>query len=207
MTPVDLETTVFRRGWRGYNTKEVQEFMNRMTHDYEYLYRENINLKEKIEELNIKLSQYQLMEENLRNAVILAQKTAEEVKNSAQNQATTILREAGQQSEEIKRRVKSEIQTELQNLAILKNQLEFFRCQFKSFILTLTEVADKQLDLEVVWDKIIQKLPGIHKYQESTKGAAVTDGDEPNIRSDSNDDSNTSEGITNEEQAGLKLRY
>ncbi|HOP74780.1 MAG TPA: DivIVA domain-containing protein, partial [Bacillota bacterium] len=49
LTPVDLETTVFRRSFRGYNVQEVQEFMSKITHDYEHLYRENIDLKEKLD--------------------------------------------------------------------------------------------------------------------------------------------------------------
>ena len=49
LTPVDLETMVFRRGLRGYRTREVQEFMKRITVDYERLYKENFDLKEKVE--------------------------------------------------------------------------------------------------------------------------------------------------------------
>ena len=77
-TPVDLENIFFRRGVRGYRVSEVQEFMSRLTQDYEYLYRENIDLKEQVEKLNEKLSQYLLVEETLRNTMLLAQETAEE---------------------------------------------------------------------------------------------------------------------------------
>ena len=51
LTPVDLETMVFRRGLRGCRTREVQEFMRRITIDYEKLYKEDFDLKEKIEAL------------------------------------------------------------------------------------------------------------------------------------------------------------
>src|SRR5690606_29702488 len=48
-TPVDLETMVFRRGFRGYKTREVQEFMRKLIVDYEKLYKENIDLREELE--------------------------------------------------------------------------------------------------------------------------------------------------------------
>lgn len=152
ITPVDLETTVFHRGLHGYHVNEVQEFMAQISQDYEKLYKENIDLKEKIENLESKISQYQMIEETLRNTMILAQETAEEVKKTARDQADLIVREAQQQEESIKVKIKEEIQTELRNLALLKNQGEYFKCQFKSFLNGLLELADKQLDLKIVWD-------------------------------------------------------
>lgn len=157
ITPVDLETTVFRRGFRGYNVSEVQEFMVKITHDYEHLYRENIDLKEKIDELTSQLNQYQLMEETLRKAMILAQETAEEVKNSAKHQAELFLRDAEQKGDRIKGRIKEEIQGEIQNLAALKNQVEFFKSQFKSFLKGLLDIAENQFSLNVDLDQQIKK--------------------------------------------------
>ncbi len=159
LTPVDLENIFFRRGVRGYRVNEVQEFMDRMTQDYEHLYRENLDLKEQIENLNNKLSQYLLVEETLRNAMLLAQETAEEVKNTAKKQAELIIQEAEDQGEKTRLRIKQDTENELKNLAILKNQAEFFRCQFKSFLNGLLEVADKQLDLNVIWEQVEKRNP------------------------------------------------
>jgi cell division initiation protein len=156
ITPVDLETTVFRRGMRGYNTGEVQEFMVRITHDYEHLYRENIELKEKIEDLQSQLSQYHVMEETLRNALILAQESATEVKNVAQSKADLMIREAEQRGEHIKARLKEEIQAEVGKLTELRQQVELFKCQFKSFLTGLMEIAEQKLDLHIPWDKILE---------------------------------------------------
>ena len=158
-TPVDLENIFFRRGVRGYRVSEVQEFMSRLTQDYEYLYRENIDLKEQVEKLNEKLSQYLLVEETLRNTMLLAQETAEEVKSTAKKEAELILDEAEQQVEKIRQKIKVDTETELKNLAILKNQAEFFRCQFKSFLNGLLEVADKQLDLNIIWEQVEKRNP------------------------------------------------
>lgn len=157
ITPVDLETTVFRRGFRGYNVNEVQEFMVKITHDYEHLYRENIDLKEKIDELTNQLNQYQLMEETLRNAMVLAQETAEEVKNSAKHQAELYIRDAEQKGDRVKNRIKEEIQGEIQKLAALKNQVEFFKSQFKSFLKGLLDIAENQFELNVDLDEQIKK--------------------------------------------------
>lgn len=159
LTPVDLENIFFRRGVRGYRVNEVQEFMSRITQDYEHIYRENIDLKEQIENLNNKLSQYLLVEETLRNTMLLAQETAEEVKTTAKKEAEVIVQDAEQQAEAIKLQIKLDTEKEIKNLAVLKNQAEFFRCQFKSFLNGLLEIADKQLDLNVVWEQVEKRNP------------------------------------------------
>lgn len=178
LTPVDLETTVFRRSMRGYNTRDVQEFMIRVTQDYEHLYRENIDLKEMVDDLKSKIDQYQLIEETLRNTMILAQETAEEVKNSARQQANLIIREAEQQEIQIRSRIKEETQVELRNLAILKNQAEYFKCQFKSFLNGLLELAEKQLDLKIGWEdkgeEISSNDPTVKEIQNQLEAVAVT---------------------------------
>src|SRR5690554_1597487 len=125
LTPVDLETMVFRRGLRGYRTKEVQEFMRRITIDYEKLYKENFDLKEKIEALEEQLNTYRQMEKTLNDTLYLAQETANEMKAAGEKKAEVILREAEQRAEQMRMRVREEIQTELQNLAELKQQVEF----------------------------------------------------------------------------------
>ncbi|HEX3045450.1 MAG TPA: DivIVA domain-containing protein [Bacillota bacterium] len=153
LTPVDLETTVFKRGFRGYNAREVQEFMENFSHDYEQLYRENLDLKEKLEESEKKIHQYQLIEDSLRNAMVLAEETAEEAKAAARQKAEQIVREAELNAEAIKMKAREDIQNELRTLALLKNQVEYFKCQFKSFLSGLLDMAEKQLDLNVVWDQ------------------------------------------------------
>ena len=156
LTPVDLETMVFRRGLRGYRTREVQEFMKRITADYEKLYKENFDLKEKLEALEEQLNAYRQMEKTLNDTLYLAQETANEMKAAGEKKAEVILREAEQRAEQMKMRVREEIQTELQNLAELKQQVEFFRIQLKRFLQTLIEIADRRLDLDEIWDKMME---------------------------------------------------
>src|SRR5690554_7999412 len=94
------------------------------------------------------------MEKTLNDTLYLAQETANEMKAAGEKKAEVILREAEQRAEQMRMRVREEIQTELQNLAELKQQVEFFRIQLKRFLQTLIEIADRQLDLDEIWDKM-----------------------------------------------------
>jgi len=156
LTPVDLETTVFQRGFRGYQVREVQDFMLHMTKDYEFLYRSHIELTEKLEACEAKLATYQRTEEMLHNALVLAEQTAEEVRGTAQKRAEIILCEAENRAEQVRVRVKEEIRSELERLAALKQRSEFLRLQFKNYLTGLAELADQQLDTSAVWEGLFR---------------------------------------------------
>jgi DivIVA domain len=168
LTPVELETIIFRRGMRGYKVHEVQNFMAQISADYEFLYRENNELKTKLEEVQSKLEQYVQKEETLRNALVLAQETADGQISSAKLKADIIVKEAQFQAEQIKGRVKDDIQLEMQKLSWLKSQTEMFKCQFKSFLTALLTTAEQEMDLNIVWDHL-QRNP----YQPAQTGTAL----------------------------------
>ena len=170
-TPVDLETMVFRRGFRGYKTKEVQEFMRKLIVDYEKLYKENIDLREELEAQKDLLKNYQAMEETLKNTLYLAQGTADEIKSAGEKQAEIILREAQNRAEQMRLKVREEIQAELQELANLKQQVDMFRIQFTRFLQSLIEMAEQHLDIEDVWEQMTSlSRYGVTQKKEAQEG-------------------------------------
>ena len=149
LTPVDLETMVFRRGIRGYRTQEVQNFMRRITVDYEKLYKENFELKEKIEQYEDRLKNYNEMEETLKNTLCMAQ-AAKDVKLSAEKQAEVILRGAepdGRNEAQVRKKSR-------QNCKIWPNSSRVdIPYSIQAFLQTLIEMADRSLDLDDIWER------------------------------------------------------
>ncbi|HCM17513.1 MAG TPA: hypothetical protein DHW84_04645, partial [Firmicutes bacterium] len=132
LTPLDIETTVFRRSMRGYDRVEVQEFVTRVAADYEFLYKENMDLKEQLQAMDEKIAQYIRLEDSMRNALMLAQQTAEEVKASAQKQSELMVREGEAKVEQIRARMRDEINTELRRLSELRQRGEQARAQLRA---------------------------------------------------------------------------
>ena len=52
LTPMDINNKEFKRGLRGYNAEEVDEFLDEVVENYEEMYKENSNLKAYIDKLN-----------------------------------------------------------------------------------------------------------------------------------------------------------
>ncbi|MDU4959838.1 MAG: DivIVA domain-containing protein [Sporomusaceae bacterium] len=94
LTPLDIHNKEFKKGFRGYNEDDVDQFLDKVIKDFEKLYRENIELKETLERLSAKLEHYQNLETTLNNTLVVAQETAEDVKLNAKKEAELILKEA-----------------------------------------------------------------------------------------------------------------
>ena len=95
ITPLDIENKTFsKQVVSGYNVEEVKEFMATLLTDYEKLYKENIEYKDKIAVLNQGIQHYKSIEDTLQNALVVAQGTAETVKKNAKVEAENILKEA-----------------------------------------------------------------------------------------------------------------
>ena len=95
ITPLDIENKKFYKQMvNGYNVEEVDEFLDELMIDYEKLYKENIELKKNAEELHNDVGQYKDIESTLQNTLVIAQKTADEVKKTAEKQAEQIIKDA-----------------------------------------------------------------------------------------------------------------
>ena len=101
LTPVDIQNIEFSKSFNGYSKQEVDEFLSRLQSDYEALYKESVTNKDKIAMLSDSLRDYKAMEDALKNTLMFAQNTAEDVKNNAREKAETIIQQAKQDAEKI----------------------------------------------------------------------------------------------------------
>ena len=101
-TPLDLKNKTFTKGFRGYETEEVDKFFAQVVKDFERLYQDNIELKETVERVSAKLEYYQQMEATMQNTLVVAQETADEVKKTSEKKAQVLLDETTAKCEGMK---------------------------------------------------------------------------------------------------------
>ncbi|MGI6363610.1 MAG: DivIVA domain-containing protein [Bacillota bacterium] len=144
LTPLDIHNKEFAKSFRGYDEDEVDEFLDRVVKDYEELIRENTQLKQRIQELADKLEHYTQIEETLHNAIIVAQQTAQEVKETALGEAELIRKEAEQ---ETRRNVEAnmakaeKIREEIEEMV---KQAIIFRSRFKTLLESQLEIVNSE---------------------------------------------------------------
>jgi len=94
ITVVDIQHKVFKRALQGYDRSEVDQFLDEMIEAIEDEASERAALEAEIADLKERISHFKSMEESLRNTLVLAQRTADEVKASAHKEADLIKQQA-----------------------------------------------------------------------------------------------------------------
>ena len=93
IAPIEIENKEFKKVLRGYKEEEVDEFLDLVKEDYEQLYRENAELKEKVRLYQDQINKYENIEETLNATLITAQRAAEDTCNAANKKARIIVEE------------------------------------------------------------------------------------------------------------------
>ena len=133
ITPLDIENKKFYKQMvNGYNVEEVDEFLDELMIDYEKLYKENIELKKNAEELHNDVGQYKDIESTLQNTLVIAQKTADEVKKTAEKQAEQIIKDAELTAKERTAGIENDIIVKEKELAELKKKFEVYKAKMES---------------------------------------------------------------------------
>jgi cell division initiation protein len=94
ITPMDMRQQRFRTAMRGYDRTEVVAFLTEAADDYEHAMREIDRLRGDLQRMEALLSEHRQREANLRDTLVTAQRLSDELKDSAQNEAKLIVREA-----------------------------------------------------------------------------------------------------------------
>lgn len=141
LTPMDIHNKEFSKAFRGYNEDEVDQFLDEIVEEFERLYKENIELKDRISALNDQISSYKAIENTLKETLITAQRTADEVGAAAQRKAELIIKEAEEKAHGIIERANMniiDIQKEYENV---KKQILLYKARFKSLLETQMELV------------------------------------------------------------------
>ncbi|MBW6410919.1 DivIVA domain-containing protein [Clostridium weizhouense] len=145
LTPMDITNKEFKKGIRGYNIEEVDEFLEEIVNNYEELYKENSNLKEKLTNINEKVEHYSKIESTIQNTLVLAQNAAEQAKSSAQKEAELILKNANETAQKVLDKSHNDVIAINDEYERVKQEFIKFRAKYRNFMNTQLETFD---DLE-----------------------------------------------------------
>ena len=140
LTPLEIENKKFSKKLNGYSVDEVDDFFYQVTLEYEKLYKENNEYKDKIEQTEKDLEHYRNVEKTLQNTLVMAQTTADDIKNMAQKQAEQIIRDA---QTEARRSVDDLNQQEIEmtrKIEEMKKQFEVYKAKMEALLISQLEM-------------------------------------------------------------------
>ncbi len=141
ITPLDIENKKFsKQMMNGYSVEEVDDFLDDLTVDYSKNYKEITELRTKVEELNKSLQHYKTIEDTLQNTLLMAQSTAEDVKNVAKQQADQIINEAKGTAQKQANDLENEILSKKKELEDVKKQFDIYKAKMESLLISQLEL-------------------------------------------------------------------
>lgn len=164
LTPLDINKKEFHRSFRGYSCEEVDEFLEQVLRDYGQVYRENQELREKNLRLAEELERYNKLEQTLKDALIMAQQTADEMRQNAQREAGLIVQEAENKAREILNQARLQVEKAERYRSDLEAMAAAFKTRLRSFLQAQLEllaaeeaaastVADSQSGEETIFEE------------------------------------------------------
>ena len=141
ITPLDIENKKFsKQMMNGYSVEEVDDFLDDLTADYSKNYKENSELKAKVEELNKSLEHYKSIESTLNNTLVMAQSTAEDIKKVAQQQADQIINEAKSNAQKQVDDLNNEVVAKTKEVEDVKKQFDIYKAKMESLLISQLEL-------------------------------------------------------------------
>jgi len=188
LTPIDIQQKKFR-GAVGYNKKDVREFFNSVSANYEQLYRSNAELMEKVAHLTDELQLYKSKKSALEKSIMLAEKDLEDSKTKANKEAKSIEIEAKNKANNIVSDAETRLAEIQQELLVLRTQYAAYKSNFSQLMKQqFMMLKESDFDVDAYIDEKALPLLGAGTIPQHESAASASFGSfegDPQMRDES----------------------
>ncbi|HEY7575943.1 MAG TPA: DivIVA domain-containing protein [Thermoanaerobaculia bacterium] len=146
LTPLEIQKHEFSRKWKGFDPVEVESLLALIAEDVEELTRTNNELTARVRTLETENLEHRERERILKETLMAAQRTSEDMRSTAQKQAEMIVQEAQDSAERLTHNAlqrSAEIEKAIHELKI---QRANFRLQLQKMIELFQQVLEFDRD-------------------------------------------------------------
>lgn len=144
LTALEIKQQQFEKSLRGYDTAEVQSYLNLIASEWEHMVGKIRELETQVDKMNNKLQHYERVEEALHETLQTAKSSAEEklsgakkeaeiIREKAEMEAESIVKDAHQQRREIRQSIIQLVDKREEMIRSLKSYLENTRDSLEQF--------------------------------------------------------------------------
>ena len=144
VSPLDIRQQQFKVRFRGFDIREVDEFLDQLADAAAGVQTNNERLAEDIKRIERENKEYREREETFKRALVSSQKVIEQMKDNAQKSAELIISNAEVKAEKILNRAHNRLAQLHEDIAELKRQ----RIQLETQIRSILETHAKLLEVE-----------------------------------------------------------
>jgi len=137
-----IEIPKFKLSLRGYNQREVDQFLTKLNRDYQEVVHQNEVLGEEVKQLREEIKEYTSKKARLEDALISAQKSAQLISESSQEQAKLTIKDAEIKANKILEEGERRLEKLKNEIVNLNEQKRLFLIKLKSLIKSHSELLD-----------------------------------------------------------------
>lgn len=202
--PIDIDKKEFSRDKKGYNSREVDEFLDLIVADYEKVLNDNRTMAHKIKALEKQLEEAQKDDNAMVETLETAKKLMADISASAERRAELMMRDAELEAENMLLDAKVSVRKLNDEHAVLSTKVRRLKANFRRMLeAELARIDDDEFDLirdlaeeeilpvveEPVKEETVDKAPTIVIDRVEGEGPVEADfsGSEPATVSDLSD--------------------
>lgn len=143
LTPIDIDNKTFKKArFGGYNVNDVETFLVEVMNDYETLYKENSELKDKMSAMQESVAYYKALEDGVNRSVESAHSVANELKENAIKEADKIKEDACVTANKELEDINSNILKKQEELEDIKKQIQIYKIKEKALLEAQIKILD-----------------------------------------------------------------
>lgn len=141
--PIDIDKKEFSRDKRGYNSREVDEFLDLVRADYEQILGDNRAMASRIKALEKQLEESQKSDVSMIETLETAKRLMADISASAERRAELMIRDAELEAENMILEAKSALKALNDDHRVLSNKVKRLRSNFKRLLTAELEKMDE----------------------------------------------------------------
>lgn len=134
LTSLDIVNQSFKKSMRGYDTSEVDEFLDNVAETLQTYNKKNKELEQELAAKQESLAEYDRMKDVLHEALLMAQKSADDRVKSAREQANKIIEDARAEAEAMRQETAEEAKRLRAGVEKIRNIREMFAQEFRGML-------------------------------------------------------------------------
>lgn len=158
LTPNDIAGKEFSKALNGYNRSEVEEFMSKVSEQMEATIRELDYLKTEMTQAESRLLNYQTQENSLKDALLVAQITSNDIKKKADLEAERKIKDADAEADKIMRLAEQEAEDILTKAKRdADKNLEQAKMDYKEILNATSALKKDYLDFKEKYQHVLRE--------------------------------------------------
>ncbi|MBO5512960.1 MAG: DivIVA domain-containing protein [Mogibacterium sp.] len=172
--PIDIDKKEFSRDKKGYNSREVDEFLDIIVADYEKVLNDNRSMAHKIKQLEKQLEEAQKDDNAMVETLETAKKLMADISASAERRAELIMRDAELEAENMLLDAKVNVRKLTDEHSILSTKVNRLKANFRKMLETELERIDAD-EFDLIRDLEMEAEPDVEVPAEepATKAATI----------------------------------